>query len=319
LKALKLNTAIVAFAFVVFSMAAGEIRLSFLQEDQILNDTCDLMKKRGVSVMAVENFQHLVKFHNAGGNGVDTKHFPPSKAGWYEFNSLVDLANRQACEFPRAKGKQTLVCFDVLALLLNGAGLKAEKLYENFEAKEILEVSPDRKKIEPAKMEVFQTGAGLLYPANGYEYFVGCPRSEAETKLGLALRAPRKIRVGETETDEKLRARFAEHVKVLRQDGFEFSGQMQVGMVFYVDAKRGYMKSDHAFLCFKSGKTLTTVEKTSPTGPFIRGEFEDPNDLAAYASTAERTDSNNPEDSDYGETVITTLNDEVIGIFRPKK
>jgi hypothetical protein len=125
--------------------------------------------------------------------------------------------------------------------------------------------------------------------------------------------------MGETETDANLQARFAKHIADLHRDGFEFPQKMQVGMVFYVSAKRGFLKADHAFLCFKTGNKITTLEKTSPTGPFIRGEFENEKDLAAYASTAERTDSNNPKDIDYGVTVIVSLNDRLIGIFRPKE
>lgn len=310
---------IAAIVLCGFSAVAGEIRLSFLEDNQILNDTCELLKTNEVPEKVILEFEHLVKDHNATGNRVDTKSFPPVRAGWYEFHSLSDLTSRQSCELARTPGRPDLVCYDVLGMILYSAGVKADKLYENFQTKEVLVVSPDRKEIQAAKMEEFRTGGHLLFPAEGYQYFVGRPRSDAETKLGLSLRAPRKIRPGETETDEKLRARFAEHIKVLHQDGFEFPKKIQVGMVFYVDAGRGFIMSDHAFLCLRTGKKLTTLEKTSPTGPFVRGEFEDVADLAAYTCMAERTDSNNHQDCDYGDTVIVSLNDQLIGIFRSKK
>jgi hypothetical protein len=299
--------------------AAGEIRLSFLEDIQIRNDTCELLRTNGVPEKVVLEFRRIVNDQNAAGNGVDTKLFPPIKSGWYQFQNLTDLTSRQACEFARIPGKPSLVCYDVLGMLLYGTGVTAGKFYDNFETKEILVVSPDRNQIGPANIGIFRTGTGLLSPPSYYEYFVGRPRSDAETELVLLLRAPRRIRSGETETDERLRARFADHVKNLRKDGFEFPKKMQVGMVFYVDARRGIMMSDHAFLCFKTGNKLTTVEKTSSRGPFVRGEFEDKADLAAYACMAERSDSNNPQDCDYGDTVAVSLNDELIGIFRSKK
>jgi len=310
---------IITLFFYGLTATAGQIRISFLEDAQVRNDACELLKTNGVSQKVVQEFERLVKEQNAAGNGVDTKRFPTIKNGWYEFRNLSDLTSRQACEFARTPGRPSLVCYDVLGILLHGAGVSADKLYENFQAKDILVVSSDRKEIRPAKVEVYRTGGELITPPYGYEYFVGRSRSEAETKLDLSLRAPRKIRLGETETDEKLRARFAQHVEVLHQDGFQFPEKMQVGMVFYVDAARGVMMSDHAFLCFKSGNKLTTLEKTSSTGPFIRGEFEDKSDLAAYASMPERTDSNNPQDCDYGDTVMVSLNDQLIGIFRSKK
>ena len=310
---------LIAAVLYALTAAAGEIRISFLEDDQIRRDTCDLLKTNGVSEKVVEEFDRLVKIQNVAGNGVDTKLFPAIKNGWYEFHDLADLTSRQSCEFARVTGRPSLVCFDVLGMLLHGAGASADNLYENFQAKEILVVSPDERDIQSAQMQIYRTGMGLLTPPNGYEYFVGRSRSEAETKLDLSLRAPRRIRSEEVDTDNKLRARFAQHMKVLRQDGFEFPTNIQVGMVFYVDGRRGFMMSDHAFLCLKNGNKFTTVEKTSSRGPFVRGEFEDKADIAAYASMAERTDSNNPQDCDYGDTVVVSLNDQLIGIFRPKE
>jgi hypothetical protein len=308
------------FATLIYCSAvmAGEIRLSFLDDNQTLTDTCGLLRTHGVSEKAVMEFRHLVENHNEGGNGVVTNRFPAKNTGWYKFHTLSELTNRQSCEFARTPGKTTLVCYDVVGLLLYGGGSTADKLYVKFDSKEILQVSFDRKKIENADIETFRTGIGLLFPANGYEYLVGRPRSESETKLGLSLRAPRKIRPGETETDATLQARFIKHIKALGQDGFQFSTNTQLGMVFYVDAKRGFIKAEHGFICLRSGNKLTTLEKTSPTGPYVRGEFESEEDLAAYASMAERADTNNPQDCDYGETVIVSLNDRLIGIFRPR-
>src|SRR5437588_12573934 len=42
----------------------------------------------------------------------------------------------------------------------------------------------------------------LLYPDYGYEHWVGKPRSEAETRLGLSLRAARSLAYGDLERDE---------------------------------------------------------------------------------------------------------------------
>jgi hypothetical protein len=103
----------------------------------------------------------------------------------------------------------------------------------------------------------------------------------------------------------------------VRQDGFNFPKDFKIVMVFYVDLKRRFLKADHALICIPKTGHNFTVEKTSPTGPYVRGDFEAETDVASYASLAERGDTNNPKDPDYGSTVVVSMNERLIGIYRP--
>jgi len=298
----------------------GEFRLSFLDAQPVLDDTGKLLQQAGFSEPTVQEFKQLVRHHNRSGHRVDLRRFPAPKDGYYAFSGFPDFTNRMTTCFGRTPGdgtinENTLICFDVACLLLRGGGHAAPLLYENFDAKPIVAVSAERE-VTPAVLASFRAGVGLLSPANGYEYLVGRPRSEGETQLGLALRAPRRLRAGATDSDHGLRLICADLLQQIKADGFKFPTNAQLGLVFYVDLKRGFIKSDHSFICITQRSRLITVEKTSSTGPFVRAEFGNMDDIALYSSLGQREDTNNPKDVDFGSSVVVTLNENVIGTYR---
>lgn len=309
------------FLLTEFWAYGGEFRLSFLDNKPVLDDTCTLLQKVGFPEPTVKEFNSLVMNHNRSGHRVDLRRFPTQTDGYYVFSGFADLTNRLTNCFGRTPGngtieQSTFVCFDMTGLLLRGAGHAAPLLYENFSGKPILAVSPERE-ITPAVLTNFCKAIGALYPTNGYEYLVGRLRSEGETKLGLALSAPRRLRAGATNSDQGLRIIHADLVDQIKADGFKFPTSAQLGLVFYVDVKRGFIKPDHSFICILQGNRLITVEKTSSTGPYVRAEFENTDDIALYSSQGERDDTNNSQDVDYGSSVVVSLNEKVIGTFRP--
>jgi hypothetical protein len=252
---------------------------------------------------------------------VDVRRFVSPKEGYYTFAGIADLTNRMTSIFGNTPAnneidQNTFMCFDVASLLLRGAGHGAPLLYEEFAAKSILAVSPERD-VAPAVLASFRTGIGVLYPSNGYDYLLGRPRSEPETQLGLALRAARKLRSGLSDSNTDLREIHREFIRQIKADGFSFPTNCDLGLVFYVDLKRGFIKADHAFICIRHGDRLVTVEKNSSPGPYVRAEFGELEDLALYSSLGERRDTNNPKDCDFGSSVVISLNERIIGTFRP--
>ncbi|MGC3957202.1 MAG: hypothetical protein QM813_04310 [Verrucomicrobiota bacterium] len=300
----------------VIAACGGEIRLNFLELEATREEIHTLLATNEIPEPATNEFLRLVRFHNEGGCGVATNMFPIRQNGEFKFQSVGDLTNRLDGPLGQTKGKPTLVCFDVVGLLLHGAGYGAEQVLDNFDMKEVVQVAPDGK-AEPAKLDAFRKASGLLFPPNGYKALVGRERSEGETRLGLSLRAPRRIRKESVSSEEKVKLLFNKHVKALQSDGFKFPKKFQLGMVFFVNTNQGYMVADHAFLAFNQAEKLTTIEKFGSQGPYVRGQFATETDLAIYASFGVLACANDPHDRDFGALVIVSLNDRLIGIFPP--
>jgi hypothetical protein len=195
------------------AVSGDTFRLSFLDNESVLEDTCRLLRRDGFAEATVTTFRKLVESHTNLGNPVDRTKFPSPQDGYYQFLSINDFTNRLRCRLCDTPGKNsTLMCFDVACLLLKGAGYEAKRLEQGFDSKGIVRVMPDGH-TESVTYTAFHSGIGLLFPANGYQSLVGRPRDETETQLGLALRAPRQLSGSYTNMETSSQEVFAEYVK----------------------------------------------------------------------------------------------------------
>jgi hypothetical protein len=301
--------------------SAAAFRLSFLDDKPVLEDTCQLLKEHGFSEDAARTFSKLVEHHNRNGNRVDRTHFPACQSGYYQFLSLADLTNRLSCCFyetpaDRSLDQNTLMCFDVACLLLRGAGSGASLFDQGFESKGIVLLREDGDP-RPVNYKAFCSDNHLLYPSNGYPYFVGRPRSQAETQLGLALRAPRRLSDDDADVDSSVQAALATYVKAVQRDGFAFPREFRLGLAYHVSLKRRYIRGDHAFICIPKNERLVCLEKNGSKGPYVRVEFASEEDLGRYMSWSLLQEASNPKDDAYGCAVVVSLNDRLVRTYLP--
>jgi hypothetical protein len=303
------------------AVSGAGFRLSFLDEQPVLDDTCQLLRRTGFSKESITTFKKLVQQHNKNGNRVDKTKFPDKEMGYYRFKGIRDFTDRVTgilADTP-ANGsldENTLMCFDVASLLLSGAGCEAPRLEENFASKAVVLVGSNGS-TKPVEYSAFLSENRLLYPEKGYEYLVGRPRSEAETRLGLSLRAARHLADGELHGTEGVNAAFAQYIAALKRDGFVFPRGFKVGLGLYVNPKFRYIMGDHAFLCFPGRGRLICLEKNGAKGPYVRAEFASKLDLGRYVSWSLLRDANDPKEKEYGCAVLVSINDQLIGSYRP--
>jgi hypothetical protein len=300
----------------------GQFRLTFLQDKVTLQETCSLLLERHFSADSVATFEKLVQHHNKNGNRVDVSNFPTQVGGYYHFDNVSQFTNclkrlYSETEANNTLEEMTLMCFDVTSLLLNGLGCNADDLYSSFDSKNILEIRPVQSQVKPAKYETFRNGINLLFPTNGYEYLVGRQRSPAETRLGLCLRAPRRV-LHLHNDEESCRRAFSQYVAGIQQDGFKFPNGIRLGIVLNVNFRYDFVKADHAFLCAEKGGKLVIIEKNGTKGPYVRAEFDSERDLALYCSIGERVSAVDPKDDDYGCGVVVSLNSDVLAVYLPR-
>ena len=301
--------------------SGAPFRLSFIDEKPVLEDTCQLLRQHGVPEDATRTFGRLVERHNHNGNRVDRVRFPAPQSGYYQFLSTADLTTRLSSCFHETPGdrsldQNTLMCFDVACLLVRSAGCGAPLFYKDFESKGIVLVSRGGV-TRPVGYEEFVSSNHLLYPPAGYEYFLGRPRSQDETHLGLALRAARRVSSNYADNDSGVQAAFADYVKAVERDGFAFPQDFKLGLALYVNLKSQYIRGDHSFICIPNNHRLVCLEKNGSKGPYVRVEFESEADLGQYMGRDLLRAASNPEDDDYGSAVVVSLNERLIQIYRP--
>ncbi len=299
-----------------------EFRLSFLNEAPALQDTCRVLREAGVSQSAVATFQRLVTGQNQLGNRVSAGKFPRARGGFYRFQDVNDLVRRLPAPFGRqtvgtTPENRTLMCFDVAALLLRGAGYGTPRLEQEFESNGIV-LPVAGGPIKNWRYEAFRTGYLLaLCPEKDYLRWVGQPRSADETQLELSLIAPRSLEGAATGRERDIRAAWESIHRAMERSGFAYGGKLQVGFVYPADFKGHVLSADHAFVCIPQKEHWICVEKTSPTGPFVRADFKSTQDLARYEAATYLDFPLAAGQSGYDCPIIVTLDNGIIQIFRP--
>ena len=297
------------------TVSGAAFRLSFLDQEPVLMDTCQLLKQSGFSEDSVATFQKLVEHHNRRGNRVDRTKFPPPHEGYYEFRDLGDLTNRLQTLLhwtpsERSLDQRTFTCFDAACLLLRGAGCRSPDFEKDLQSKGVV-LSTNGP--QTFRADYYWT----LFPQPDYKYLVGKPRSETETLLLLSIRVGRCVTGPDPTSEVAWRSAFATFVKGLKDSGFVFPRTFKLGLGFYVDAKRRYFGADHAFICIPKSGRVICLEKNGCPGPYVRAEFESEEEVARYISWTMVQDAQNPKLNAYGRPVLVSLNDRVLGVYSP--
>jgi len=295
-------------ASIAEACSGAAFRLSFLDEESTLADTCQLLEQCRISSSSVASFRKLVEHHNLVGNRVDTTRFPAAKNGFYEFHDLADFTNRLRTVLYLTPPNDhsawhTFTCFDAACLLLYGAGYGAPDFEKHLDTRSIVVSKADR--------ETFRSeySSWALAPEWYYEQLAGKPRSEGETQLIFSIRANRVL-APEATNDLAWRAAFTSYVRGLKEGGFVFPKHFKLGLGFCAAPQVRRFYPDHAFLCILKHGRLICVEKNGQVGPYVRAEFNSEADLARYISWSllkghEKTDA----------AVLVSLNDKLIGVY----
>lgn len=296
-------------------LVAGDVsgaafRLSFLEQEPVLTDTCQLMMQTGFSDDSVATFRKLVEHHNKKGNRVDKTKFPAPVRGYYEFRDLADFTSRLRTVLhwtptDHSPDQDTFTCFDAACLLLYGAGCETPGFEKDLYSKGVFLPSSGPQGFR----SYYRRG---LFPENRDQQLTGKARSEAETQLIFSIRATRVL-APEATNELAWRAAVTSYFRSLQAGGFVIPKGFQLGLGFYAMAKLGRLQSDHAFLCIPQQGRLVCIEKNGGPGPYVRAEFESEQDLACYMSWSMLEDARKNKNLEY---VLVSLNDRLIGAYR---
>jgi len=293
--------------------SGGPFKVSFLELESSLEDTCQILTKSGFPNATVTLFKKLVRFHNQNGNRVDRARFPQARDDYYEFQNFHDFTNRLQRPFARTPAtnsinQNTLQCFEMACLLLHDAGYGVPALKQNFESKGIILLRTNGWP-DSVSYEEWYGGCRWLLPSEkDYEFLVGRTMSEAEGLLNLSFRAARRVGDAGADNGEIFSKSFPVFVSGLKRSGFVFPTNFKVGFVFVAHPVLNYVWADHSFLCFSQDGKLICLEKVGSRGPYVRAEFGNAEDLGHFVCWDYLSE---PRKS----SLAVSLNDRLIGLW----
>ena len=259
----------------------------------------------------------------------DLSKFPRKTSGFYIFTN-VDTLN-QAIPDPFCSRVTTndvfhnsLVCLDLVVLLIKDAGAKAPRLREGFASKcfawddDLGTAQEPNYVIKPVtSYSFYRNGRTLLYPTNGYIWITGLARSGAEEDLAVSLMGRRLFPGRFEDTDEAVKSLFATWNELRRKDGLTFPQKIKVVSCGYIPMKYKYWAIDHMGIYMENKGRLVYLEKNGPRGPFMRVDFQSKEDLGKFVANKLLPDSRDPKEMNYQAPIFVSVNDELIYIARP--
>jgi hypothetical protein len=279
---LALVRAIVALSFVSVGQAA-EVKISFLRDEGVLNDTVALLKKKGCLASSVHAFETAVRQFNAAGPSVDLTLFPEPRGGFYDFNQpdqLVRALKHCPCETAH---EPTLNCFDTMILLTSGR-LKAES-------------KPDDLKLPYFFAMPMTNGDSILTVAATArdmfdQKYPSWYRAVTESTMANCAAADRMVMTAILFCDYMLPISTTQNTveanvgatlqNQWRRHGLRFPKNCEVVLCYEVSVPRHYFSTAHCGVLFRHGNGFTYLEKAGMTGPFVRIDVREKKDLLPW-------------------------------------
>jgi len=109
--------ALLAFAF---SAESAPIRIAFLRDDHVLDETLGILRTNGCDPDALQSFRKAVAFYNKRPLNLNTAGFPPLTNGFFSFASGSDAVHALPHRLSDTPHDSEINCFDTTIMITKG-------------------------------------------------------------------------------------------------------------------------------------------------------------------------------------------------------
>jgi len=286
------------------------MRISFLQNDEAINQTTNFLMLNGCSDRVVHSFCRVLNWYNASDTDLNTKRLSSSQNGFFPFQTIEALTEKLDCPLIYAHHQPELNCFDVVSLLAGDATTT--------------KLSPDETS-GPFFPAAVTTNADVVLrvvatPRDAFEK--ACPRwwidasktiyegSLQDKRICLFAAFDSFYFLPSATTRENLRDRLFKVLQLSWQhDGITFPTNMDIVLFHSVDLDNCNSLVTHAGVLFPRKGGYVYIEKLGSTGPYVRLDIAEKKDLFSWYKTAVKptTDVGNPLFVTFNDTEIYDL------------
>lgn len=270
--------------------AVGAVRLSFLEETNVLNETISLLKRQGCSSQNCSAFGAAVQNYFPISSDYDLSRFPSVTNGFYSFASMSNLVAALPRPLDYTGHSWGLNCYDTVILLCGGElGLAQgpDQTLGTFFAPE--RTTKNAYNIRPASTprEAFFISCPLWSRELKDPVF---PEAVREARFSLMPALYRFYRLPEATPKKALSEDVFDSLKAAwKQEGITFPKRFKVVLCHLCDPNQGWFYTCHAGLLFGNESAgYMYIEKSGGAGPFVRLDFEQEQDLLRWLESSLR-------------------------------
>lgn len=286
---------------------ASPIKISFLDNEDAVKQTTELLLSEGCNPEAVRSFQRVVNWYNATPTDLDLKKFPLRENGFYTFQSISNLVEALPNPLIYTYHQNELNCFDTVILLAGNliqTGLKPDDISGPF-------LSPLTMTNNDVVLRVAAT------PRDAFA--IVCPSWWVEASKSIFNDSMQDKRICLTAafnsfhflpsstTRENLANTLLKTLRLnWRSQGIVFPTNLEVVIYHSVALDEHNSLTSHAGLLFRNHGQYLYIEKAGSSGPYVRLDFENKKDLFIWYKAAIK------QTADKGNPLFVTFNDKEI-------
>lgn len=298
----------------ISSLQAAAVKLSFLGDEAVLQDTFSFLSKSGCDTEGIATFRHAVQNYFTTEFDIDLSKFPKPRQGFYSFASMPKLVAALPAGALETKHPWGMNCFD-LVICLARTQLKVNLRPDEISGTllvPLLNTNTQPAMFVPTGAATPRDAFNRIYPADYREdtkRFFSQTQSDSRICLTAALYRCRWL---PTSIPKEKFADSAMQVLMLdwRRDGLTFPGGFELVLVH--GEKLHEMYTEHAGLLFSRGEGYTYIEKRGIKGPFVRLDFMEKSELMMWLAAVWKN-------CELHDAHLVTINDSKIDILEPSK
>lgn len=312
--------------------AESPIRLSFLNQPDMVQDTLEHLKAAGCGDIALKGFHNLIKRQQLRLQIHPDVEARPDGADVFAFDVPAQLYAKGAPGYSGLVHWQTrpnhhaLTCFDQALLLLREGPVFADQTMEHFATKHFRRLELFSKggvkyfKSLTLELPGMASGENFLSPHANYSMLTGLEsRSTNELNLALSLRVTRAMPAHYANTEMSLTQLFERKKEWWKRDGLVFSEKLKVVLCHFVDLRGKYIGVDHIGLLVPKESGWIYLEKNGTMNPIVRIDFDQLDHLVDFMALMFEEDRKDPRSPLHSAAFIISINDQLHRVILRKR
>jgi len=264
-------------------LAGATVRVAFLTDRAALKDTLEILHKIGCSDGAAGAFQRAVERYSLTGFDFDFGKFPKPRDGFYLFESasnLVAALPHQLCNTAHA---YEFNCFDTVVALA-GESLRMSLRPDDIAGPFLVPHTPTNGSFSIVPKATARDAFELAYPSWYREATKDAlPASLRDSRICLTAALFRCYVLPQSTTELRLGAGVLDALRVTwDRQGMKFGSNFYVVLCHEVNFPQRTVVTAHAGLLHSWKGGFTYIEKAGGSGPFVRLDFNDRNELLSW-------------------------------------
>lgn len=277
----------VLFLFSLASARSAEVQLSFLTGETTLAAVLPVLETNGFSPAVVSSFARVVRDYNTSPAGLPIPKFPKAINGTFHFESGPNLvASLSGHPFEASTHHYHINCFDTVLLLLSDSLKTKLSKDSKFKSPILVPGQTEDGKFLIRSVNTPEAAVSSVY-LGWYSEFAAnlLPEPVLATRAALTSALFRFHRLPDITREKDLERMVLAILKQSwRAQGLEFPQEAKMVLCHEINFHDKLFTTAHAGIIIQNGSMKTYLEKSGGSGPFIRIDYTDEEDLRVWLS-----------------------------------